>query len=143
MVRPPYPGPVGLSMHRSPGYGELRGGWRGPGGQFVRRVGCFAVLLAISIFILGAVTMRVLFGEDIVPSDEQGPPPHALLILIPFAANQFERLTRDSFVYQLMNLAGSGTLAAVALVERQYGFLLLEGTWALVSLWGLASVLKK
>ena len=67
----------------------------------------------------------------------------ALLILIPFAANQFERLTRDSFVYQLMNLAGSGTLAAVALIERQYGFLRLEGTWALVSLWGLVSVLKK
>ena len=64
----------------------------------------------------------------------------ALLILIPFAANQFNRLNRDSAAYQLMNLAGSGTLAVVAVIERQYGFLLLEGTWALVSLWGLISV---
>ncbi len=64
----------------------------------------------------------------------------ALLVLIPFAANQFDRLNRNSFAYQLMNLAGSGTLAVVAIVERQYGFLLLEGTWALVSLWGLLSV---
>lgn len=67
----------------------------------------------------------------------------ALLILIPFAANQVDRLNRDSFSYQLMNLVGSGTLAAIAVIERQYGFLLLEGTWALVSLWGLATVLRK
>ena len=66
----------------------------------------------------------------------------ALLILIPFAANQFGRLNTSSLAYQLMNLLGSGTLAAIAVVERQYGFLLLEGTWALVSLWGLISVLR-
>lgn len=67
----------------------------------------------------------------------------ALLILIPFAANQVDRLNRDSFVYQLMNLLGSGTLAVIAVFERQYGFLLLEGTWALVSLWGMVSVLRQ
>jgi len=67
----------------------------------------------------------------------------ALLILIPFAANQINRLNRDSAAYQLMNLAGSGTLAVIAVIEQQYGFLLLEGSWALVSLWGLISVLKK
>jgi hypothetical protein len=66
----------------------------------------------------------------------------ALLILIPFAANQFGRLNSSSLAYQLMNLLGSGTLAVIALIERQYGFLLLEGTWALVSLWGLLSVLQ-
>ena len=66
----------------------------------------------------------------------------ALLILIPFAANQFGRLNASSLAYQLMNLLGSGTLAAIAVIERQYGFLLLEGTWALVSLWGLLSVLR-
>lgn len=118
MVRPPYPGPVGLSMHRSPGYGELRGGWRGPGGQFVRRVGCFAVLLAISIFILGAVTMRVLFGEDIVPSDEQGPPPHALLILIPFGLVMWA-------IYRSLRITaepiGSVMAAAERVAEGDYG----------------------
>jgi hypothetical protein len=64
----------------------------------------------------------------------------ALLILLPFAANQFGRLNASSLAYQLMNLLGSGTLAVIAVIERQYGFLLLEGTWALVSLWGLIAV---
>jgi len=67
----------------------------------------------------------------------------ALLILIPFAANQFGRLTSSTIAYQLLNLLGSGTLATVAVLERQYGFILLEGAWALVSLWGLVVALRR
>ena len=32
---------------------------------------------------------------------------------------------------------GSAVLAVLAFEERQWGFLLLEGSWALVSLWGV------
>jgi hypothetical protein len=67
----------------------------------------------------------------------------ALLILLPFAANQFGRLNPSSLAYQALNLLGSGTLAAIALHDRQLGFLLLEGTWAIVSLWGLLKVLRR
>ena len=67
----------------------------------------------------------------------------ALLILAPFAAAQFGRLTPASVAYQALNLLGSGTLAAIALHDRQYGFLLLDGTWAVVSLWGLLKVLRR
>ena len=67
----------------------------------------------------------------------------ALLILAPFTASQMGRLSTQSLAYQLMNLAGSAGLTAVALVERQYGFILLEGTWALVSLAGLIRVMTK
>ena len=66
----------------------------------------------------------------------------ALLILAPFAASQFGRLSTQTMSYQLMNLVGSAGLTAVALVERQYGFILLEGTWAIVSVVGLVRVLQ-
>jgi hypothetical protein len=38
----------------------------------------------------------------------------------------------------MLNLAGSAILAADAAAGAQWGFLLLEGAWALVSLLGLA-----
>jgi len=66
----------------------------------------------------------------------------ALFILIPFVANQFGYLTSATFTYQGLNLIGSLTLAIIAILERQYGFILMEGTWGLVSLWGVISVLR-
>jgi len=66
----------------------------------------------------------------------------ALLILAPFAASQLGRLAVRSVPYQAMNLIGSGSLALVAVVERQYGFILLEGVWAVMSAIGLAGVLR-
>jgi hypothetical protein len=66
----------------------------------------------------------------------------ALLVLAPFAASQLGRLSTRTLSYQLMNLAGSAGLTIVAVLERQYGFILLEGTWAIASAVGLASVLK-
>ncbi len=66
----------------------------------------------------------------------------AVLILAGFAGSQAGRLSTHSYAYLLVNLIGSGILAVLAAIERQWGFLLLEGVWALVSLWGVIALLR-
>lgn len=62
----------------------------------------------------------------------------AVLLLTGFVLSQRGLMRPEGYPYILLNLAGSAILAAVALHDRRWGFLLLEATWALVSLWALA-----
>lgn len=61
----------------------------------------------------------------------------ALLILAGFTAAQLGRMRVDSRPYLILNLLGSLILAYLALIEQQWGFVLLETVWAIVSAWGL------
>lgn len=65
----------------------------------------------------------------------------ALLILAAFTAVQVERMRPDSRLYLTLNLVGSAILAVLAVRASQWGFVLLEGVWAIVSGWGLARLL--
>jgi len=46
-------------------------------------------------------------------------------------------------VYLILNLAGSAVLAVIAFVDERWGFLLLEGTWSIVSAVSLISVVRR
>jgi hypothetical protein len=66
----------------------------------------------------------------------------AVLILVAFTALQRGTMSAHSRLYLVLNVAGSLVLAGVALAEFDLGFLLLEGVWAVVSLWSLVRVLR-
>ena len=60
----------------------------------------------------------------------------ALMILAAFTLAQFQMLDQRSYSYLLLNLIGSALLAVLAFLERQWGFLLLEGVGAGVAVGG-------
>jgi hypothetical protein len=67
----------------------------------------------------------------------------ALAILGAFAANLLGWIRPSSLLYSVTNFLGSAVLTLVAVVHRQLGFILLKGTWALVSLWGIFAALRR
>ena len=58
-------------------------------------------------------------------------------ILAAFALAQIGALDARSRPSLALNLAGALVLAVEAYVEQQWGFLVLESAWSLVSAWGL------
>jgi hypothetical protein len=66
----------------------------------------------------------------------------ALMILAGFAGLQLGRISAISRTYLVLNLVGAAILAVLAYVEEQWGFVLLESVWTVVSAWSLAQVLR-
>jgi hypothetical protein len=65
----------------------------------------------------------------------------AILVLAGFAASQAGWLDGKSAGYLVLNVVGGAILAVVALADHDWGFLLLEGVWTLVSLASLTRLL--
>jgi hypothetical protein len=59
------------------------------------------------------------------------------MILIAYAAAQMGRWSTNSLLYLVLNEVGSIVLAVNAAMTENWGFLLLEGVWAIVTAWSL------
>lgn len=63
----------------------------------------------------------------------------AVLILVAFVLAQLRVLAQDAYGYLVPNLLGAVVLTVDAWHGAQWGFVLLEGVWAAVSLWGIVA----
>jgi hypothetical protein len=66
----------------------------------------------------------------------------ALAILGAYIANQARFIGPSNMSYSVMNFIGSTVLAVIAVIEVQWGFILLEVVWGLVSLWGIIKLMR-
>jgi hypothetical protein len=65
----------------------------------------------------------------------------ALAILGAYVANQLGWINPSHLSYTVANFVGAAILTVVAVVDRQIGFVLLQGAWTLVSLVGMVAIL--
>jgi hypothetical protein len=61
----------------------------------------------------------------------------AIIILIAYSAGLTGRWSTDSLPYLILNLVGSIILTVLAAISSNWGFLLLEGVWSIVTAWQL------
>lgn len=66
----------------------------------------------------------------------------SLSILAAFVANQRGWISPSQLSYAAANFVGAVILTVVAIVDQQVGFILLQGTWTLVSLIGIVRILR-
>ena len=67
----------------------------------------------------------------------------AAAILVAFGLLQFKLASGEDAGYLALNLAGGLLLLISASIERQWGFIVLEVAWSLISAWSLAGKLRR
>ncbi|HME97152.1 MAG TPA: hypothetical protein VKN16_23365 [Methylomirabilota bacterium] len=66
----------------------------------------------------------------------------AFLVLGAYGGQQLRRVDSAGWLYSALNLAGAGLLTLAAWQLGQWGFVLLEGVWTLVSAGALVRALR-
>jgi hypothetical protein len=67
----------------------------------------------------------------------------SFLILVAFIGVQMGKLSTARFPYLIANVVGSGLLLVTAVIEEQWGFVLLEIAWLAVSFWSLVRLVSR
>jgi hypothetical protein len=65
------------------------------------------------------------------------------ILLIAFLLNLAKKITQDSLSYILLNLIGAGLACLASVLIDYLPFVILEGTWTLVSLIALINYIRK
>ena len=65
------------------------------------------------------------------------------MVLIAYGAHQAERLGKDTYAYQLLNLCGGALLVMAAITTRQAGLILMEGAWTVLSAYRLVKLVTQ
>ena len=61
----------------------------------------------------------------------------AMMIVLAYVGHQFGWMNSRQPIYNILNALGSAVLAYIAFHPFQLGFVVLEGTWALTSVYAL------
>ena len=64
------------------------------------------------------------------------------ILLVAFFLNLRNVIEKDNIAYILMNLVGAAIACAASILLKYIPFIILEGCWTLVSLYGLFNYLK-
>jgi hypothetical protein len=65
------------------------------------------------------------------------------LILIAYFLNIFSLIQKDGKLYFIMNIIGASLACYASLLINYMPFIILEGTWAIVSLFGIINLYRK
>ncbi|HUM97211.1 MAG TPA: hypothetical protein PK275_05100 [Chitinophagaceae bacterium] len=65
------------------------------------------------------------------------------LILIAYFLNVIGKLTSDNKIFITLNILGSGIACLASYMIKYWPFVILEGTWFLVSIYGFFNIEKK
>ena len=64
------------------------------------------------------------------------------MILVGFSLNLFGLMQRGSYKYVLLNLVGGALACTASILIEFFPFVILEGTWTVVAVVGLANLLR-
>jgi hypothetical protein len=59
----------------------------------------------------------------------------AMMILVAYVGQQMKWMNPESALYNILNIIGSAILCYIAFFPFKLGFVVLEGTWVLISIY--------